>query len=132
MKIRALLLVALVSTSVACWNVNRSQNITADNRFEVATGSLVLGARQLLVDTSNGDVIVPFSAVNIPGMNIQEYRIGFRGRTGGAWNKQEVSNVVITEDALAPVTVYFGVPEPASFTLLGLASVMLLALRRRK
>jgi hypothetical protein len=55
-KIRALLLVALVSTSVACWNVNRSQNITADNRFEVATGSLVLGARQLLVDTSNGDV----------------------------------------------------------------------------
>ncbi len=56
MKIRALLLVALASTIVGCWNVNRSQNITGDNRFQVATASVILGARQLLVDTSNGDV----------------------------------------------------------------------------
>ena len=56
MKIRALLLIALASTIVGCWNVNRSQNITADNRFQVATASVILGARQLLVDTSNGDV----------------------------------------------------------------------------
>ena len=57
MKIRALLLVALVSTTAACWNVNRSQNnVVADDRFVVVTGSLVLGARQLLVDSSNGDV----------------------------------------------------------------------------
>ena len=56
MKIRALLLIALASTIVGCWNVNRSQNITGDNRFQVATASVILGARQLLVDTSNGDV----------------------------------------------------------------------------
>ena len=55
MKIRALMLVVLVSATVACWNQNQ-RNIIADNRFEVATASLVLGARQLLVDTSNGDV----------------------------------------------------------------------------
>lgn len=59
MKIRALLLViALASTIVGCWNVNKSQrnDIVADNRFVVATGSVILGAPQLLVDTSNGDV----------------------------------------------------------------------------
>ena len=56
MKIRALLLIALVSTMVGCWNVNRSQTTSASNRFEVATASVILGARQLLVDTSNGDV----------------------------------------------------------------------------
>ena len=57
MKIRALLLVALLSTSAACWNVNRSQNnVVPDDRFVVVTGSLVLGARQLLVDSWNGDV----------------------------------------------------------------------------
>ena len=55
MKIRALMLVVLASATVACWNQG-SKNIIADNRFEVATASLVLGARQLLVDTSNGDV----------------------------------------------------------------------------
>ncbi len=56
MKIRALLLIALASTVVACWNVNRSQNVIAGNRFEVATASVILGAGQILVDTSNGDV----------------------------------------------------------------------------
>ncbi len=57
MKIRALLLVVLASTTVACFNENRSRNnINADNRFEVATASVILGAGQLLVDTSNGDV----------------------------------------------------------------------------
>lgn len=58
MTIRVLLIVAFVSTMAACFNDNSPQNndIVADNRFEVATASVILGARQLLVDTSNGDV----------------------------------------------------------------------------
>lgn len=58
MTTRALLLVLLASTALACFNDNSPQHvdIAADNRFQVATASVILGARQLLVDTSNGDV----------------------------------------------------------------------------
>ena len=58
-KTAAAMLIALLTT-VACFNRNNPQNnkIIADNRFEVATASVVLGASQLLVDTSNGDVWV--------------------------------------------------------------------------
>jgi hypothetical protein len=53
--IAAVVLVAW--TSVACFNKNQGGHvIKPDSRFEVATASVVLGARQLLVDTSNGDV----------------------------------------------------------------------------
>ena len=38
------------------FSVGEIQNVVADDRFVVVTGSLVLGARQLLVDSSNGDV----------------------------------------------------------------------------
>ena len=39
---------------VACNNGPRVTTISS-TRFEVTTGSVVLGAKQLLVDTSNGD-----------------------------------------------------------------------------
>ena len=40
---------------ISCHNGPRNIEVSS-TRFEVATGSVVLGARQLLVDTSNGDV----------------------------------------------------------------------------
>ena len=46
----------LMLTTFACFNSGPHTNTIAASRFEVATGSVVLGARQLLVDTSNGDV----------------------------------------------------------------------------
>ena len=48
--------VAAAALATACFNGNSPTSITLDNRFEVTTASVVLGARQLLVDTSNGDV----------------------------------------------------------------------------
>ena len=55
-KMSSAILLMLLLT-LACFNRNNPQsNILADNRFEGATASSVLGARQLLVDTSNGDV----------------------------------------------------------------------------
>ena len=65
------------------------------------------------IDTA--DFLVPFAGLNIPDMNIQDYRIGFRGRTGNAWNKQEVGNVSISEDLGAPIELALlepGAPGP--------------------
>jgi hypothetical protein len=45
----------LMLVTLACFNSGHTNTIV-ESRFEVATGSVVLGARQLLVDTSNGDV----------------------------------------------------------------------------
>jgi len=42
----------------ACFNGNGPKTVVTGDRFEVATASVVLGARQLLVDSSNGDVWV--------------------------------------------------------------------------
>jgi hypothetical protein len=47
---------ALMLMTFGCFNSGPHTNTIAASRFEVATGSVVLGARQLLVDTSNGDV----------------------------------------------------------------------------
>ncbi len=54
----ALILVfgALSAGSLGCFNEGRTTTIVSATRFEVTTGSVVLGARQLLVDTANGDV----------------------------------------------------------------------------
>ena len=63
-----------------------------------------------ITNKDNGDTLVPFASLEIPGMNIQDYRIGFRGRTGGAYNKQEVGNVVIIEDDNDPIELTLGEP----------------------
>jgi hypothetical protein len=52
----ALLLGGLAAVTLGCFNDGQQNTTISATRFEVATGSVVLGARQLLVDTSNGDV----------------------------------------------------------------------------
>ncbi len=63
-----------------------------------------------LTNLDSGDTLVPFANLEMPGMDIQDYRIGFRGRTGGAWNKQEVGNVTIIEDEGDPIVLTLGEP----------------------
>lgn len=59
-RMTAFLVMGCMLATVACFNNHKAQRntIEAGNRFEVATASVVLGARQLLVDSSNGDVWV--------------------------------------------------------------------------
>ena len=52
----------------------------------------------VLTNIDTGDAITPVDGLMVSGMDIQDYRIAFRGRTGGAWNKQEVGNITINED----------------------------------
>jgi hypothetical protein len=52
----ALPLAGLVLAGAACFNSPHNNVVEADHRFELTTASVVLGGRQLLVDTSNGDV----------------------------------------------------------------------------
>lgn len=47
---------ALGFAALGCFNSGPHSTTVSATRFEVVTGSVVLGARQLLVDTSNGDV----------------------------------------------------------------------------
>ena len=47
---------ALAILALGCFNSGRQTTTISSSRFEVETGSVVLGAKQLLVDTSNGDV----------------------------------------------------------------------------
>lgn len=54
----ALLSIAIGMSALACFNSGPHTTTISSTRFEVETGSVVLGARQLLVDTSNGDVWV--------------------------------------------------------------------------
>jgi hypothetical protein len=48
--------VATATLAIGCFNSGPYSTTVSSSRFEVETGSVVLGARQLLVDTSNGDV----------------------------------------------------------------------------
>ncbi len=50
--------VASILAGVGCFNEGGHNYEVSATRFEVVTGSPLLGARQLLVDQSNGDVWV--------------------------------------------------------------------------
>lgn len=55
-RVLALLCAGSALLGLACWE-HGSRNILVEaRRFEVVTGSVLLGARQLLVDTATGDV----------------------------------------------------------------------------
>ncbi len=51
----AIWIAGITALTTACNNGPRVTAVTS-TRFEVATASVVLGAKQLLLDTSNGDV----------------------------------------------------------------------------
>jgi hypothetical protein len=51
-----LLSIAIGMSALACFNSGPHTTTISSTRFEVETASVVLGARQLLVETSNGDV----------------------------------------------------------------------------
>jgi hypothetical protein len=52
----AVAIALLLATTTAWYNKGGTHTTISSTRFEVTTGSVVLGAKQLLVDTSNGDV----------------------------------------------------------------------------
>ena len=52
------LTIAIGVSALGCFNSGPHSTTISSTRFAVETGSVVLGARQLLVDTSNGDVWV--------------------------------------------------------------------------
>ena len=50
--------IAIGMSALGCFNSGPHKTMISSTRFAVETGSAVLGARQLLLDTSNGDVWV--------------------------------------------------------------------------
>jgi hypothetical protein len=54
--VASLSLSLLCVLAFGCFNEGRRVTAVSSSRFELETGSVVLGAKQLLVDTANGDV----------------------------------------------------------------------------
>lgn len=54
--VAALLCAGIALFALACWEHGSRNILVESRRFEVVTGSVLLGARQLLVDTATGDV----------------------------------------------------------------------------
>jgi hypothetical protein len=73
----------------------------------------------------NGMVGAPIAVVTdlvLPGLDLNEYRLAFGGRTGGAFTSLDVDNVSVV-----------GVPEPSTYALLSIgAAGLAFATRRRK
>ena len=69
-----------------------------------------------------GAPIVLADGLFIPGLDLYSYRLQFSGRTGGAFVNVDLDNIQFNGF----------VPEPATFGLLGLGGLALLARRRRQ
>ena len=98
---------------------NRAALILSD------AGSDSVASLRLIEDVNGAAVIHDVFQVTVPGLDLDAgalpYRLIVGGRTGGAYHNGDLDNIVIT-----------GVPEPATYALVGLGFGLLALLRRKR
>ena len=97
----------------------------------------VAGGSNVSVNVSKGGTTIsPISNYFVAGLNFYDGRMVFNARTGGANSKQDLDNIQVMQiqGANDPTTtvLYTFVPEPASFTLIGLGFAGLVGVARRR
>lgn len=89
-----------------------------DGAWHTASGVVNFSAGTV---TLNVDATPIFTNQAVSGLVPFNSRVGFAGRTGGANERTSIDNV----------NVQYGIPEPASFSLVGTGALLLLRRRRR-
>ncbi|MCA9148575.1 MAG: PEP-CTERM sorting domain-containing protein [Planctomycetales bacterium] len=126
---------ALVSTPIDGMAVAAFDNNTVTHA-SISVVPVAGGSNVSVSVAQGGTSLDVYSDYFIPGLNPYDGRMVFGGRTGGANATQDIDNIQLiqVQGANDPTTtvLYTFVPEPASFTLIGLGAAGLVGMLRRR